>query len=418
VNITIYSSKILLRSIVDFNNVLQTGGRLMAGEIFGTTIGINGCGRMGKGMLRLAIAQRLFPKIVLNFGREVGCGLEDIIQHIMNDTTYGNLAIFCNGINGGDFPAEIIDEKAGIISINGVRIHVKRAHRNPVRIDWEDAAAVVDTTGRYNNPNTKINTKDGSVRGHLDHPSVKKALISSPFKGIENGIPADASMMIKGVNDELYNPNQHNIISGGSCTTTCAAYMMQLLLLKFGVGNLQCFELQAVHADTGKQPALDRVPAESAVDPVHFQSTDNNLFVSSTGADKALGIVIPTLKGVSSVAKSIRVPTQTSSLVILTTDWSIGQNKILTSEELNASFAIAAHNQEGFLKYVHRKTTGKNILASQAATTVQGADTEALFWNIGGDKYLQKVVMYGWYDNEFGYVRMFTELLKKIVAGL
>ena len=418
-NITIYSSRILLKSIVDFNNVLQTGGRLMAGAKFDVTIGINGGGRMGKGLLRLAIAQRLFPKIVLNFGREVGNGMESIIDYILHDTTYGNLDVFCNGMAGGVFPVEIINEEEGTISINGIHTCIKRTHRDPVRIDWEDAAAVVDTTGKYNNPLLKVDAKGGSVRGHLEHPSVKKALISSPFKGIENGIPADAIMMIKGVNDELYDPNQHSIISGASCTTTALAAMLNVLLQRLGAQNLLSITVTSVHAVTGKETLVDRVPLVEVDDPVLYQAAGNNMFISTTGAAKALAVVLPEIKDVPQMAEAAREPGNTGSLAILTTDWANWPKGSVNNardfvEEIFYQHSLKA---DSGLAYADRKVSRRDIFASPAAVTVAGLDTVIQPMKYG-DTNFTRLRTFGWYDNEVGYTSRLTELLKKIVTEL
>jgi len=373
---------------------------------------------MGKGLLRLAIAQRLFPKIVLNFGREVGDGVESIIDYILNDTTYGNLDIFCNGMAGagGAFLVEIINEEAGIIRINGINIHIKRENRDPVYINWEDAVVVVDTTGRYNNPNTKINVKDGSVRGHLEHPSVKKVLVSSPFKGIENGIPADAIMMIKEVNDQLYKPDQHNIISGASCTTTALAAMLKALLQGLGAQKLLSMTVTSVHAVTGKETLVDKVPLAGVDDPVLYQAAGNNMFISTTGAAKALAVVLPEIKDVPQMAEAAREPGITGSLVILTTDWA-NWPKGLPEDAFNLVNMIFFRNScdVSGLSYIHRKISRRDIFASPAAVTVAGLDTVVQPIKYG-DMHFTRLRTFGWYDNEVGYTSRLTELLKKIVT--
>jgi glyceraldehyde 3-phosphate dehydrogenase len=382
-------------------------------------IGINGGGRMGKGLLRYLIAQRMFPKIIINFGREVGCGLEDITQYIINDTTYGNLALFCNGIAGGNFHVEIINEEAGIININDTRIHIKREHRDPLYIDWEDTAVVVDTTGIYNNPLLKIDAKGGSMRGHLEHPSVKKVLISAPFKVIKDVMPADAIMMIKGINDKLYNSNQHNFISAASCTTTALAPMVDALLQELGVQNMLSMTVTAVHAATGKEVLMDRVPLAGVDDPILYQAAGNNMFISTTGAAKALAVVLPEIKDVPQMAEAAREPGNTGSLAILTTDWANWPTRSVNNARklVEQIFYQSSCKANSGLVYVNKKISRKDVFASPAAVTVAGLDTVIQLMKYGNMNFT-RLRTFGWYDNEAGYTSRFTELLKKVVAEL
>jgi len=395
----------------------------MAGEIFGTTIGINGCGRMGKGLLRYLIAKKLFPKIIINFGRKVGESIDDVVKHIMDDTIYGSLNNFAFGVaSDEEMEISINYEEKDTIEINGVIIHVLQQDRNPKNINWAPAVVVVDTTGKYNYPNKDIYVPNGSVKGHLVSGSVKKVLVSSPFKDWESETSDDDTiMLVQGINDNEYNPSRHSIVSAASCTTTALAHTMKPLLQIIQPEDFLAIVLTTVHAWTGKQTLTDRVPASDTSDLVRSRSAIGNIFLSSTGAAKALPRVIPEVIKVQYSAKSVRVPTLTSSLIMATIDFKDGEmfRQGMTSRNIDELFKQAAYSDtKKYLRYFEHQSVATDVIGEKAAASIMGGEAELMRVSISNGIHYNKLSLCSWYDNEFGYVYMLTELLKKIVAGL
>ena len=207
-------------------------------------LGLNGLGRIGKLSLWNHVAHRSFSELVVNLGRNVGSGLEDIAASIERDSTYGRLSTYINGFRGGRV-IEDLNEEAGTMAINGVPVTFLRTARNPKDIDWQgnEVRLVVDTTGQFKDPTADVDDVKGSVRGHLQ-AGAEKVIVSAPFKIKAKGLdmPEDAITTVMGINDDDYDPARHSILSAASCTTTCLSYMIKPLLTV--LVQIDCFLLQ------------------------------------------------------------------------------------------------------------------------------------------------------------------------------
>ncbi|PMP67701.1 MAG: glyceraldehyde-3-phosphate dehydrogenase, partial [Thermodesulfobacterium geofontis] len=309
-------------------------------------LGINGLGRIGKLTLWHHVARKYFDEIVVNVGREVGTSFSDIASYIEKDSTYGWLPVYLYGYKGKRV-IENLDEKEGTMYVDGVKVKILKKTRNPKEINWRDEGVklVVECSGKFRDPNVDPEDPKGSVRGHLV-AGAEKVIVSAPFKikDKEKGIPEDAVTIVYGINEEMYQPNKHNIISSASCTTTCLAYMVKPLLDYFGPERILSASMVTVHAVTSSQVVLDRLPKEGKGDLRRMRSVFNNIILTTTGAAEALGLVIPEMQKIGFMAESVRVPLTTGSLIILTVniqDESL-ENRI-TRELINKIYEEAAN---------------------------------------------------------------------------
>ncbi|HOT89271.1 MAG TPA: glyceraldehyde 3-phosphate dehydrogenase NAD-binding domain-containing protein, partial [Bacteroidales bacterium] len=282
-------------------------------------LGINGFGRIGKLSIWYHLISRNFDGVVVNVGREVGQSLEDLIQVIRTDSTYGSIHHFLNGYTNKKCNIDIVDREKGIVSIDGFIVKFLREERNPKNINWRDenVRLVVDCTGKFLDP-ANTNHEKGCLMGHLV-AGAQKVITSAPFK-IKNASSDDQDnypTMIYGINHESYNPLHHHIISAASCTTTGLAHMIKPLLEDKETANVLTASLSTVHAATNTQSVLDSVPSSGAKDLRKNRSVLNNIILSSTGAAKTLEKVIPQIKSFGFMADSIRIPTTSVSLIAL-----------------------------------------------------------------------------------------------------
>jgi len=261
-------------------------------------LGINGLGRIGKLTLWHHVARKYFDEIVINVGRNVGTSFSDIASYIEKDSTYGWLPVYLYG-HKAKRVIENLDEKNGTMMIDGVKVKILRETRNPKEINWkkEGVKLVIECTGKFRDPTLDPDDPKGSVRGHLA-AGAEKVIVSAPFKikNKEKGIPEDAITVVYGINESDYKPDKHNIISSASCTTTCLAYMVKPLLDYFGPDRILSASMVTVHAVTGSQVVLDRLPKEGAKDLRRTRSIFNNIILTTTGAAQALALVIPEMK--------------------------------------------------------------------------------------------------------------------------
>ena len=228
----------------------------------GLKLGINGLGRIGKLAVWHHVGRKYFNEIVVNIGREAGTSLEDIAHYLERDSIYGSLHGFLYGQNSAPLIGDLNEEK-GSLSIDGVTIRFLRSFRNPAEINWKTHGIklVVDTTGQFLDPTLPADHPKGAVRGHLDS-GAEKVIVSAPFKIKDEGkpMPEDAVTTVMGINDDAYDPRHHKIISNTSCTTTCLAHMMKPLINAFGPKKILFASMATVHAATGSQEVLDRLP--------------------------------------------------------------------------------------------------------------------------------------------------------------
>ena len=165
------------------------------------------------------------------------------------------------------------------MTVDGVKVRFLTTSRNPATIDWKGANArlVVDTTGQFRDPTVQGDAPKGSVRGHLE-AGAEKVIVSAPFKIQDKGkpMPEDAVTTVMGINDSDYDPRRHRIISNASCTTNCLAHMMKPLLNHFGPKKILSASMATIHAATGSQEVLDRLPKTGAGDLRKSRSVMNS----------------------------------------------------------------------------------------------------------------------------------------------
>ncbi len=404
-------------------------------------LGINGFGRIGKLVLWNQLIDKHFDGVVVSLGRNVGKSLDDLIDFILSDSTYGALDRFMYGYSNNNFEVKILDREKNEISIDGIFIKFLVTDRNPKDIKWKDnnVDIVVDCTGVFIDPKEDNMNKKGSVRGHLE-AGAKKVVVSAPFKikGEELVLPKDATMIVYGVNHETYEPANHHIISAASCTTTALSHMMKPLLDNIDTKRVLTASMSTIHAATNNQNILDAVPDENASDLRKNRSAFNNIILTSTGAAKALEFVMPGIKSIGFMADSVRIPTNTVSLVTLNLTFrskieSSGEPR-LTSEFINSIYKKASENeQKNYLYYTDKQTVSSDVRGFRASAVIEGFETrtktgflslskEVLFdMPLGGDVELPvtHAKIFGWYDNEFGsYVYSLFNTVKHIDQSL
>jgi len=409
------------------------------------TIGINGLGRIGKLSLWHHVARRYFNKIVINIGRQSGTRLDDVAHYLERDSTYGALHTFLHGHMATPVITDI-DDSQGTMVIDGVPVHVLRSARMPHAIDWSahDARLVVDTTGRFLDPALPAEHPQGAVRGHLES-GAEKVVVSAPFKIKQEGVPMpeDAVTTVMGINANDYDPRRHRIISNASCTTTCLAHMMKPLINAFGANRILSASMATVHAATGSQQVLDRLPKAGKTDLRKNRSILNNIILTSTGAAKALRLVIPEMEHIGFIAESVRVPVTSGSLIILvlSIQESPAQEPV-RRRVINAVYEQAAQlDPHGYLMYTLKQNVSGDILGSpRAAAVIEGDETHTRTADLSLDLarvpgFSQSVlesltetvvrapvtqaVIYGWYDNEMAsYVNMLGDRTVTIAENM
>jgi glyceraldehyde 3-phosphate dehydrogenase len=394
-------------------------------------LGLNGLGRIGKLSLWNHVSRQFFSEIVVNLGRNVGGGLEDIAASIEKDSTYGRLSMYLHGHKGGRV-IENLNEEKGSMTINGVPVTFLRKARNPKDIDWQanQVRLVVDTTGAFKDPTADPNEGKGSARGHL-MAGAEKVMVSAPFKIQAKGLdmPEDAITMVMGINDDEYDPAKHNVISAASCTTTCLSYMIKPLLDHFGAGRMLSASMVTVHAATGSQEVLDRLPAAGASDLRKNRSILNNIILTTTGAAKALSLVIPEMKSIGFIAESVRIPTSTGSLIVLVLNFQDELENPIKRTLLNSIYEEYAKTSP-YLMFSKEQNVSSDIIGLPKAAVViesteihtRTATIRVNLQNLKNFKFaedsspildvpLTQTVIYGWYDNELGsYTNMLGEL--------
>ena len=319
-----------------------------------TKIGINGFGRIGRQVLR-AIIER-YPN-----------SLEVVAINDLGDTST-NAHMFRYDSNYGIYPGKVdVSEKN--ICIDGMEISVIQ-EREPSKIKWGDfgVEVVVESTGFF--------TDADKASGHLEG-GANKVIISAPAKG-------EDATIVMGVNEDTYDSSKHNVISNASCTTNCVANMVKVLDDNFGVQNAL---MTTIHSYTNDQKILDQVHSDLR----RARAAAVNIIPTTTGAAKAVGLVLPHLNG-KIHGMAFRVPTPTGSV----TDLVANLSKKVTVEEINDAYAKASNgNLSGVVQYTDEPLVSSDFVRNSNSVIIDGLSTIIL-----EDK-MVKVV--GWYDNEWGY---------------
>ncbi|MFT5728872.1 MAG: glyceraldehyde 3-phosphate dehydrogenase, partial [Desulforhopalus sp.] len=385
-------------------------------------LGINGLGRIGKLSLWQQVSRKHFSGIVANIGREVGSNLTDLAAMLERDSTYGRLGTY---LYGHKCPRVIeeLNEEAGTMIIDGVPVQILRSARNPKDIAWQenDVKLVVDTTGAFTDPTADPDASKGALRGHMQ-AGAEKVILSAPFKIKSKGLdmPEDAVTTVMGINEETYESSSHSLISAASCTTTCLSYMIKPLMEKIGADKILSASMVTVHAATGSQQVLDRLPGAGATDLRKNRSILNNIILTTTGAAKALALVIPEMASIGFMAESVRIPTSTGSLIILVLNLQDDFEKAIKRNDINSIYEEYAKVNPYLLFSNQQNVSSDMIGMPAAAAAIEGTETHTRTANIqvdlskvkaeslaaGADPILNvpvtQAVVYGWYDNELG----------------
>lgn len=406
-------------------------------------LGINGLGRIGKLSLWNQVAERAFSEIVVNVGRQVGQGLQDIAACIERDSTYRRLGTYLYGVKGGRV-IENLNEERGTMTIDGIPVTILRESRNPKDINWakHGVRLVLDSTGVFTDPTIPAESPKGALRGHLE-AGASKVILSAPFKIKDKALPMpeDAITTVMGINEDDYRPDKHTLISAASCTTTCLSYMVKPLLDHFGANRILSASMVTVHASTGSQVVLDRLPDSGSKDLRKHRSILNNIILTTTGAAKALALVLPEMKKIGFIAESVRIPTSTGSIVILVL--SIQDESVenpIKRDLINKIYQDAAEGpMKGRLIYTEEQNVSSDIIGMpHAAAIIEGTETHTRTAVIEVDPRLAckglggagitctsiqipvtQVVIYAWYDNELGsYTYMLGQRIMSVADSI
>ncbi len=407
-------------------------GNLMQGK---KKLGINGIGRIGKLNLWQHINAGHFEAFVINTGRKVGQKVEDIIDYMVKDSTYGSLDRFLYGFSGKKAELKVVDEEQNIFSINGIPVKVLTSARNPRDINWarEGVLLVVECTGTYIDPAAPADQPKGSARGHLE-AGAEKVIISAPFKIADNAqkMPADSAMFVYGVNHDKYDPQVHHLISAASCTTTGLAHMIKPLLETKETAQIVTASMSTVHAATNNQNILDAVPKSGAKDLRKSRSVFNNIILTTTGAARALEEILPQIKSIGFMADSVRIPTNTASLIMLNVTFKTKLDETgepqLNRYLLNDIYRRAAEGaQKSMVLFSEKQNVSADIIGNPAAIVIEGVETHTRTGFISLDSKtlhdcgvnaacdinipVAHAKIFGWYDNELGsYVNFLSKL--------
>jgi glyceraldehyde 3-phosphate dehydrogenase len=331
-----------------------------------TRVGINGFGRIGRNFFRAAQERGAdFEIVAFNDLGDVPT-MAHLLRH---DSVLGTF----NGT---------VEVEGGSLKVDGKELK-GLAERDPANLPWGDLGVdvVIESTGFF--------TDRASAQKHLD-AGAKKVIISAP------ATDPDITLVL-GVNDDQYDPEQHAIISNASCTTNCVAPMAKVLDEAFG--GIQRGFMTTIHAYTNDQQILD-LPHK---DLRRARAAAINLIPTSTGAARAIGLVLPHLKGkVDGI--SVRAPVPTGSI----TDFVVELGREVTAEEINAAFRAAADSGSlaPYLDYSTEPLVSSDIVHSPASCTL---DSELTMASGTSAK------VFGWYDNEWGYSCRLVDLVPRVV---
>ncbi len=331
-------------------------------------VGINGFGRIG----RIA-----FRAITEKYGDSI-----DIvaINDLSDPETNAHLLKYDS--NYGRFPGTVEVTGDGFV-VNGENVKVL-AERDPANLKWSDYGVdiVVESTGFFTDAN--------KARAHIESGGAKKVIISAPAKN-EDGTFA------MGVNHETYDAGKHHVVSNASCTTNCLAPVAKVLLDTFGIEHGL---MNTIHAYTNDQKIADQVHDDLR----RARAAAQSIIPSSTGAAKAISLVIPELKGKLDGA-AMRVPTPTVSVV----DLVVTTSKSVTAEAANDAFrAYANGTMKGFLGVEDAPLVSVDYKGDSRSSVVDSLSTKVM-----GDNLLKVVA---WYDNEWGYSCRVADLINYMAS--
>ncbi len=326
-------------------------------------IGINGFGRIGRNVFRAALNNPNVEVVAVNDLTDA-----NMLAHLLKyDTVHGklNVEVSVNGTN---------------LVVNGNEIIVK-AERDPANLAWGELGidVVVESTGRF--------TKREDAAKHLE-AGAKKVIISAPASNEDITI-------VMGVNEDQYDPANHHVLSNASCTTNCLAPFAKVLHSNFGIKRGM---MTTIHSYTNDQQILD-LPHK---DYRRARAAAENMIPTTTGAAKAVSLVLPELKGKLN-GMAVRVPTPNVSLVDLVAEL----EKEVTAEEVNAALRAAAEGElKGILQYSEEPLVSTDYNGDPHSSSVDALSTMVMEGNM--------VKVISWYDNETGYSTRVVDLVNYI----
>jgi len=336
-------------------------------------VAINGFGRIGRNFFRAYLKRDpAFEVVALN-----DLASPDVLAHMLKyDSTHGVLDI---EIGHGD----------GELTIDGNTIKVL-SEREPEALPWGDLGVdvVVESTGFFT-------ARDGAQK-HLD-AGAKKVVISAP------ATDPDVTLVL-GVNDDVYDPEQHHIVSNASCTTNCVAPMAKVLLDEFGIEQ---GSMTTIHAYTTEQQLQDQIAVtrKGTPDLRRMRAAPQNIIPSTTGAAKATSLVIPELKGKID-GMAMRVPVPDGSV----TDLVCILGREVSKDEINEAFRKAAGGAlNPIMVFTEDAIVSSDIVGNPASCIIDGLSTMA-------SGRMAKVI--GWYDNEWGYSCRLADVTEKVAASV
>ena len=330
-------------------------------------VGINGFGRIGRNILRASLGDPAIEFVAVNDITD-----PQTLAHLLKyDSILGNLT----------HKVTYTDDS---IAVDGKSFRVFKV-KDPAELDWASAGAeiVIESTGLF--------TKGSDARKHLRGP-VKKVIISAPATDPDH-------TLVLGVNEKTYDPARHHVVSNASCTTNCLAPVAKVILDNFGIS---IGTMTTIHSYTNDQRLLD-LPHK---DLRRARAAAINMIPTSTGAAKALHLVIPELKGKLD-GYAMRVPTPNVSVVDLT----VLTEKPATVETVNAAMRRAAEGpMKGILEYTEEELVSADFRGNPHSSIVDAGFTKVVGSNC--------IKVLAWYDNEWGYSCRCRDLIKFLAARL
>lgn len=330
-------------------------------------VGINGFGRIGRLVLRACFAHPDIEVVAVN--------------DLTDAKTLAHLLKYDSAQGRFDREVEVLDDG---FSVDGARVRVL-SERDPAMLPWRDLGVevVVESTGFFTDAN--------KARAHID-AGARKVIISAPATNEDITI-------VLGVNDSDYDPANHHIVSNASCTTNCLAPFAKVLRDEFGL--VRGF-MNTIHSYTNDQVTLD-APHK---DLRRARAAAVSIIPTSTGAAKAIGLVMPDMKGKLD-GMSMRVPTPDGSVVDLVAEL----ERDVTAEEINAAMKAAAEGpMAGVLEYCTDPIVSVDVIGNPASSVFDSLQTMVM----GGTGNFVKCV--SWYDNEWGYSNRVVDLVRLVVG--
>ena len=328
-------------------------------------VGINGFGRIGRNVFRAGLASKADIEWVA-------------VNDITDNATLAHLLKYDSIL--GPFPGTVEVDDEGL-TVDGTKVKIL-AERDPAKLGWGDLGVdvVLESTGFF--------TKRDDAAKHLD-AGAKKVVISAPAKG-------EDLTLVLGVNDEQYDKDKHDVISNASCTTNCLAPFAKVAHEAVGIKHGL---MTTIHAYTADQRLQDAPHSDLR----RARAAAVNLVPTSTGAAKAVGLVLPELNG-KLHGFAIRAPVITGSVVDLTFE----AGKETSVEEVNAAFKAAADGPlKGILRYNEDPIVSTDIVGDPHSSIVDAPLTAVI------DGTMVKVV--SWYDNEWGYSNRCVDMVQKLL---